>query len=122
MLEIVIYILNSVSTKSVPNTPVELWTSSKVTIQHYRIWRYPTYVFKKKTEKLDTKSKLCYFVGYHEWTKGWLFCDPIEQIVSVRTNVVFLDFDYMIDRKLNDRFDIRELSDTPTEPLKEVLI
>ena len=36
-LEITTYILNSVSTKSVPNTPVELWAGCKSSLQHYRI-------------------------------------------------------------------------------------
>ena len=63
-LETVAYILNSVLTKSIQNTPVESWTSRKASIQHYKIWGCLTYVLKKKIEKLDTKSKLCYFLGY----------------------------------------------------------
>ena len=63
-LETSTYILNSVITKSVPNTFVELWIHHKASTQHYRIWGCPTYVIKGKTEKLDTKSELCYFVGY----------------------------------------------------------
>ena len=67
--EITIFILNSVPTKSVLNTLVELWTSHKASVQHYRIWSYPAYVFKGKTEKLDTKLELCYFVRYPNGTK-----------------------------------------------------
>ena len=74
-------------------------------------------MLKGKTEKLDTKSELCYFVGYPKGTKGWLFNDPREHIVLVSTNVVFMKDDYMMDRKLIDRFDCRELFDTPREPL-----
>ena len=37
-LEIMTYILNSLITKSVPNNPIELWTSRMASIQHYKIW------------------------------------------------------------------------------------
>ena len=74
------YILNSVPTKSVPNTPVELWTGRKASIQHYRIWVCPTYVLKRKTEKLDSKSELYYFEGYSKGTKSWLFYDLLKEL------------------------------------------
>ena len=96
-LETVTYILNSVPTKSISNTPIELWIGRKVSIQHYRIQEYPAYVLKGKTKKLDTKSKLCYFVGYPKGTKGWLFDDPREHIVLISTNAIFLEDDYMMD-------------------------
>ena len=70
------------------------------------------YVFKGKTVKLDVKSKLCYFIGYLEGTKGWLFYDLEEYIVLVSTNIIFLEDDYMIDRKPNYRFDLMELFNT----------
>ena len=71
-------------------------------------------MFKGKTENLDTKSELCYFVGYPKGTKNWLFYGPREHIVLVNTNtILFLEGDYMKDRKLNDRFDFRELSASP---------
>ena len=50
----------------------------------------PAYVLKEKTEKLETKSELCYFVRYFKETKDWLFYDPREQIVLVSTNAIFL--------------------------------
>ena len=75
-------------------------------------------MFKKKTEKLDTKSELCYFIGYPKGTKCYLFYDLKEQIILVSTNAIFLEDDYVMDQKSNDRFDLRELSDTPREPLE----
>ena len=35
------------------------------------------------------------------------------------TNAIFLEDDYMMDRKPNDIFDLRELFDTLIEPLEE---
>ena len=63
-LEATAYILNSVPTKSVPNTLVELWAGSKPSLQQNRIWGCSASVLKGKTKKLETKSKLYYFVGY----------------------------------------------------------
>ena len=118
ILEITVYILNLVPTKSNPNTPVELWTSRNASVQHYRIWRCPTYVFKGNTRKLDTESELYYFIGYPKITKSWLFYNPREHIVLVSTNAIFLEDDYMMDQKSNDRFDLRELFDTLRKPLE----
>ena len=53
-------------------------------------------MLKENTKKLNTKSKLCYFVGYPKRTKSWLFYDPREHIVLVSTNVIFLEDDYMM--------------------------
>ena len=69
VLETMAYILNSVPTKSVPNTPVELWAGSKPSLQQNRIWGCSASVLKGKTKKLETKSKLYYFVGYSKGTK-----------------------------------------------------
>ena len=65
-------------------------------------------MFKGKTDKLDTKSKLCYFIGYSKGTKYWLFYDPKEQIVLVSTDIFFLRIIILV----------KELFDTPREPLE----
>ena len=56
-------------------------------------------MLKVKTDKLESKSEVCTFVGYPKGTKGWLFYNPREQKVLVSTNAVFLEEDYMIDWK-----------------------
>ena len=61
-------------------------------------------MFKEKIENLNTKSELCNFVVYPKETKDWLFYDPREQIVLVNTIFAFLEDDYMMDQKTNDRF------------------
>ena len=45
-LETAAYILNMVPSKSVPKTPMELWTSRKLILSHIRIWGCPAYVLK----------------------------------------------------------------------------
>ena len=89
VLEIAVYILNSIPNKSIPNTLVELWTGRKANVQHYKIWKCPSYVFKGKIEKLDPNSEVCYFVEYPKETKDWLFYDPEVQIVLISTSTIF---------------------------------
>ena len=48
-------------------------------------------MLKGNNGKVDIKSKLCYFVGYPKGTKGWLFYDPKEQIVFVRSMMSYSD-------------------------------
>ena len=72
-LEIVAYILNHVLIKSVPKTPRELWSGRKPTLNHFRIWGCPAHVLKEKMSKLETRSEVCYFIGYPKGTYGWFF-------------------------------------------------
>ena len=58
-LEIAAYILNMVPSKSVPKTPMEMWTGQKLILSHIRRWGCPAYVLKQSSHKLDAKSELC---------------------------------------------------------------
>ena len=70
-LETAVYILNHVLSKSVPKTPRELWIGRKPTLNYFRIWGCPTHVLKEKMSMLETRSKVCYFIGYPKGTYGW---------------------------------------------------
>ena len=89
------YLLNNVPSKSVPKTPHELWTGKRTTLNHIRMWGYPTYVLDKESTKLDSRSEVCMFVGYPRETKGGYFYNPKENKVLVSTNVTFLDEIYI---------------------------
>ena len=45
-LETTTYILNAVPSKSVPKTPMEMWTYRKLNLSHIRIWGCLAYVLK----------------------------------------------------------------------------
>ena len=49
--------------------------------------------------KLETRSEVCYFIGYLQGTFGWYFYDPREQKVFVSTNAIFLEDDYIMNHK-----------------------
>ena len=75
-LESAVYILNNVPSKSVSETPYELWSKRKSSLRHFRIWGCPAHVLVQNPKKLERRSKLCLFVGYPKETKGGLFYDP----------------------------------------------
>ena len=45
-LETTTYILNVVLSKSVPKTPMEMWTCRKLNLSHICIWGCPAYVLR----------------------------------------------------------------------------
>ena len=110
-LDTAMYILNLVPSKSVPKTPRELWSGRKPSLQHLHIWGCSAHVLKVNTDKLESKSEVCTFVGYPKGTKGWIFYNPREQKVLVSTNAVFLEEDYMIDRKSLEKVILEEIQE-----------
>ena len=94
-LQTAMYILNNVPSKSVPQTPHELWTGRKPSLQHLRIFGCPAHVLKGKTEKMESRTETCIFVGYPKGTKGYYFYSPSDLKVFVSTNAKFLEKDYM---------------------------
>ena len=77
------YILNMVPSKSVSETPYELWKGCKGSLRHFRIWGCPAHVLLQNPKKLERRSKLCIFVGYPRETRGGLFYDSQENRVFV---------------------------------------
>ena len=66
--------------------------------------------------KLETRSKVCYFIEYPKDTFCWYFYDPKEQKVFVSTNIVFLEDDYIINHNPKGRIDLREIGGEPSDP------
>lgn len=94
-IETAAYILNLVPSKSVPKTPTELWTGRKPSLRHVRMWGCPAHVLKGKADKLDSKTDLCFFIGYPRGTKGGLFYSSQDKKVIVSTNAHYLEEDYI---------------------------
>ncbi|KAH9802373.1 Integrase catalytic domain-containing protein [Citrus sinensis] len=57
-LETAVYLLNLVPSKSVPKTPIELWSGRKPSLRHVRIWGSPVHVLKPKADKMDSRSEV----------------------------------------------------------------
>ena len=108
-LEIIAYIINLVPPKSISPTPTELQTGHKPSLKHARIWGSPAPVLKENAGKLESRTKVCLFVGYPRRTKDDLFYCPKDKKVIVSINARFLEEDYMMNHKPSSRVIIEEL-------------
>ena len=93
-LNTAIHLLNLVPSKSVPKTPMELWSGRKPSMRYLYIWGCPAHVLKGKPDKLEPKSKVCLLMGYPKETRGYLFYSRKDNKVFVSTNAKFLENDY----------------------------
>ena len=80
------YLLNLVPSKYVPKTPVELWNRRKPSKRHLHIWGCPTHVLKGKSDKIQSKTEVVFFVGYPKGTIEGLFYSHKDNKVFVSTN------------------------------------
>jgi hypothetical protein len=77
-------------------------------------------VLKGNTDKLESRTEVCLFIGYPKGTKGGLFYSPKDQKVIVSTNARFLEEDYVIDHKPRSRVVLEELRrETSTQASQE---
>jgi hypothetical protein len=90
------HIINRVLSKSVPNTPYELWIGRKPSINYLHIWGCPAEakIFNPQLGKLDPKTISCRFIGYPAKSKGYRFYCPERTTKFVNTrHAVFLECD-----------------------------
>ena len=93
-LNIAMYLLNLEPSKSIPKTLVELWIGRMPSMRHLHIWGCPTHVLKGKSNKLQFKTEVVFFVGYPKGTFGGLFFSHKDNKVFVSINAKFLENDY----------------------------
>ncbi|KAL0378436.1 UNVERIFIED_CONTAM: hypothetical protein Sradi_3149100 [Sesamum radiatum] len=111
-LETVAKLLNIAPSKSVPQTPYEIWHAKPASYKYLRVWGSPAYVKRLVGDKLDSRSSLCRFIGYPK-KKGYYFYDSAEQKIFVSRNVVFLEKDFPSDSR-HDEVLIEESSGVMT--------
>ncbi|TYJ97931.1 gag/pol protein [Cucumis melo var. makuwa] len=119
-VETTVHILNNVPSNSVSETPFELWRGRKPSLSHFRIWGCPAHVLVTNPKKLESRSRLCQFVGYPKETRGGLFFDPQVNRVFVSTNATFLEEDHMRDHKPRSKLVLNEATDESTRVVDEV--
>ena len=120
-METAAYILNMVPSKSVSETPYELWKGCKGSLRHFRIWGCPAHVLVQNPKKLKRRSKLCLFVGYSKETKGGLFYEHQESRVFVLTNATFLEEDHVRNHQPRSKLVLSEISKEATNKTKGVV-
>ena len=73
-------------------------------------------MLKGKTYKLESRTEVCFLVGYPRGTKGGLFYSPKDQKVIVSTNARFSEEDYVMNHKPRSRIVLEELrGDRPVQ-------
>ncbi|KAL0430737.1 UNVERIFIED_CONTAM: Retrovirus-related Pol polyprotein from transposon TNT 1-94 [Sesamum radiatum] len=111
-LETTVKLLNISPSKSIPQTPYEIWHGKPASYKYLKVWGSPAYVKRLVGDKLDSRSSLCRFVGYPKETAGYYFYDPTEQKVFVSSNAVFLEKGFPSDNQ-RDEVLIEESSGEP---------
>ncbi|KAK4381759.1 Retrovirus-related Pol polyprotein from transposon TNT 1-94 [Sesamum angolense] len=78
-LETAARLLNIAPSKTVAQTPYQIWHGKPASYKYLRVWGSPAYVKRLVGYKLDSRSSLCRFIGYPKETAGYYFYDPTEQ-------------------------------------------
>ncbi|KAJ9558377.1 hypothetical protein OSB04_012991 [Centaurea solstitialis] len=118
-LETAAHILNRAPTKSVENTPYELWKSKKPKMSFLRIWGCEVYVKRPTSEKLKPKSDKCIFVGYPRTTVGYYFYNPEENKVFVARNGKFLEEKFLSSGNTRKDVELQIVDENDTTPTVE---
>ncbi|CAA0826244.1 Uncharacterized mitochondrial protein AtMg00710, partial [Striga hermonthica] len=119
-LETAAYLLNFVPSKSILNSPIELWSGRKPSFNHIRIWGCPAHVLDKEADKLAPRTEVQLFVGYPKGKRGGYFFSPKDQRVVVSTNARFLEEDYMSENKSKGEIILNELAEDNSIPSVQV--
>ena len=59
-------------------------------------------MLKQSYDKLDTKSELCWFVGYPNGTRGYYFYNKYGMKIFVSTNAKFMEEEYIMNHIIRD--------------------
>ncbi|KAL0462611.1 UNVERIFIED_CONTAM: hypothetical protein Slati_0148700 [Sesamum latifolium] len=100
--------------KTVPQTPYEIWHGKPAFYKYLRVWGSPAYVKRLVGDKLDLRSSLCRFVRYPKETAGCYFYDPSKQKIFVLRNAVLLEKSFPVDSR-RDKMLLEELSESPQQ-------
>ncbi|KAL0285945.1 UNVERIFIED_CONTAM: hypothetical protein Sangu_2755900 [Sesamum angustifolium] len=111
-LETTARLLNIAPSKTVAEIPYQIWHSKPDSYKYLRMWGSSAYIKRLVEDKLDSKSSLCWFIGYAKEITGYSFYEPSEQKVFVSRNAVFLKRGFPADT-LRDELLLEESGDAP---------
>ena len=80
-------------------------------MRHLHIWGCPARVLKGKSDKLQSKTEVVFFVRYPKGTIRGLFYSHKDNKVFVSTNAKFLENDYMNDYTPRSRVVVAEMNE-----------
>ena len=116
-LETSAYLLNKVPSKSVPQTPYEIWKQRKPSLKHIKIWGCPAHVKKVDPDKLESRSIKCSFVGYPKETLGYYFYT--DHRVFVSRHATFLEKQFILEGNSGSKIELGEVQEAQTTTVQE---
>ena len=87
-------------------------------MRHLHTWGCLAHVLKGKSDKLQSKIEVVFFVGYPKGTIGGLFYSHKDNKVFVSTNAILLENNYMNDYTPRSRVVLAEMN----EPINKQLM
>ena len=108
--------------------PEEVWSGKEVKFSHLKVFGCVSYVYidSDARSKLDTKSKICFFIGYGDETFGYRFWDEQNRKIIRSRNVIFNEHvmykdrltvmsDVMINQKKSEFVNLDELTESTVQ-------
>ena len=111
------YLLNKVPSKSVPQTPYEIWKERKPSLKHINIWGCPAYVKKVDPDMLESRSKKCKFVGYLKDTLWYYFYTGHRVFIS--RHATFLEKQFILEGNTGSKIELNEVQEAQTTAVQE---
>ncbi|KAJ9535962.1 hypothetical protein OSB04_un000872 [Centaurea solstitialis] len=114
-LETAAHILNLVPTKKVAKTPSEMWTGSRPSLAHIKVWGCEVFVRRETNDKLEPRAEKCLFVGYPYKSFGYIFYKPSENKVFVARRGFFLERELISKEDSGSNIDLEEVQETTND-------
>ena len=108
-LETATLLLNQFPSKTIIQTPYELWSGKRPSLSYLRVWGCDAYVKLKQFNKLDDRAVKCKFVGYDLNSIAYMFYVPNEQRTFVLRNAKFLENEFILKKYSGSILDLDEV-------------
>ncbi|KAL0361597.1 UNVERIFIED_CONTAM: Retrovirus-related Pol polyprotein from transposon TNT 1-94 [Sesamum radiatum] len=100
-LETAVKLLNISPSKSIPQTPYEIWHDKPTSYKYLRVWGNPAYVKRLVGDKLDSRSSLCRLLDIRKKLRDTIFMiQPSKRFLS--WNAVFLEKGFPSDNQRDE--------------------
>ncbi|KAI5333804.1 hypothetical protein L3X38_023936 [Prunus dulcis] len=103
--------------------PYKTWCNRKPSISHLKIWgsKAEAKFYNPMERKLDSKTLSCFFIGYPDRTKGYMFYCPNNSTRFMKTQrAIFIEDD--IESDTEENFDFDEILENKETAEKENML
>jgi len=106
-----VHILNRVLSKSIDKTPYELWCGKKPTLNYMKVCGCVADVLipDPNRDKLKSRTKRCFFIGYSALSKGYMLFDPVDKVIIESRHVKFIGDQFDCDEDLGEKLVLNEI-------------